>query len=103
MGETSTRPSECSIYIQSGATQVTGPLVGLVFANFDAFGPGDGVGECKMLGPAMVQRNKDIIDLIRGWLGVAQDGHKKYADLTASIKIKQRLVTTPMLALPDGK
>ena len=34
-----------------------------------------------MLGPAVVQRTKDIIDLIRGRLGVAQDGHKKYADL----------------------
>ena len=35
-----------------------------------------------MLRPAVVQRTKDIIDLIRGRLVVAQDGHKKYADLT---------------------
>ncbi|KAL8155200.1 hypothetical protein AgCh_000544 [Apium graveolens] len=42
----------------------------------------DKVVERKMLGPTVVQRTKNIIDLIRGRLGVAQDGHKKYADLT---------------------
>ena len=30
-----------------------------------------------MLGPAVVQRTKDMIDLIIGRLVVAQDGHKK--------------------------
>ena len=38
--------------------------------------------ERKMLGPAVVQRTRDIIDLIRGRLVVTQDGHKRYADLT---------------------
>ncbi|KAL8132909.1 hypothetical protein AgCh_008403 [Apium graveolens] len=42
----------------------------------------DEVVERKMLGPAVVQRTKDLIDLIRGRLVVAQDGHKKYVDLT---------------------
>ncbi|KAL8115059.1 hypothetical protein AgCh_021765 [Apium graveolens] len=35
----------------------------------------DEVVERKMLGPAVVQRTKDMIDLIRGRLVVAQDGH----------------------------
>ena len=39
-----------------------------------------------MLRPAVVQRTKDIIDLIRGRLVVAQDGHKKYVDLTRKDK-----------------
>ena len=39
-----------------------------------------------MLGPAVVQRTKDIIDLIRGRLVVAQDGHTKYVDLTRNDK-----------------
>ena len=42
----------------------------------------DEVVERKMLGPAVVQRTKDMIDLIRGRLVVAQDGHEKYVDLT---------------------
>ncbi|KAL8120389.1 hypothetical protein AgCh_017538 [Apium graveolens] len=46
----------------------------------------DEVEKRKMLGPAVVQRTKDIIDLIRGRLVVAQDGHKKYADLTRKDK-----------------
>ncbi|KAL8098761.1 hypothetical protein AgCh_031477 [Apium graveolens] len=37
----------------------------------------DEVVERKMLGPAVVQRTKDMIDLIRGRLVVAQDGHDK--------------------------
>ncbi|KAL8125740.1 hypothetical protein AgCh_013127 [Apium graveolens] len=41
----------------------------------------DEVGERKMLGPEVVQRTKDIVDLIRGRLVVAQDRQKKYADL----------------------
>ena len=39
-----------------------------------------------MLGPAVVQRTKDIIDLIRGRLVVTQDGHKRYVDLTRKDK-----------------
>ena len=39
-----------------------------------------------MLRPAVVQRTKDLIDLIRGRLVVAQDGHKRYADLTRKDK-----------------
>ncbi|KAL8155240.1 hypothetical protein AgCh_000566 [Apium graveolens] len=35
----------------------------------------DEVVERKMLGPTVVQRTKDMIDLIRGRLVVAQDGH----------------------------
>ncbi|KAL8103809.1 hypothetical protein AgCh_028130 [Apium graveolens] len=35
----------------------------------------DEVVERKILGPAVVQRTKDMIDLIRGRLVVAQDGH----------------------------
>ncbi|KAL8112575.1 hypothetical protein AgCh_020049 [Apium graveolens] len=35
----------------------------------------DEVVERKMLGSAVVQRTKDMIDLIRGRLVVAQDGH----------------------------
>ncbi|KAL8088233.1 hypothetical protein AgCh_038132 [Apium graveolens] len=46
----------------------------------------DEVVERKMLGPAVVQRTKDIIDLIRGRLVVVQDGHKKYVDLTRKDK-----------------
>ena len=46
----------------------------------------DEVVERKMLGPAVVQRTKDMIDLIRGRLVVAQDGHKKYVDLTRKDK-----------------
>ncbi|KAL8147828.1 hypothetical protein AgCh_005228 [Apium graveolens] len=42
--------------------------------------------EHKMLGPAVVQRTKDIIDLIRGQLVVARDGHKKYVDSTKNRK-----------------
>ncbi|KAL8091597.1 hypothetical protein AgCh_034012 [Apium graveolens] len=38
----------------------------------------DEVVERKMLGPAVVQRTKDMIDLIRGRLVVAQDGHDKH-------------------------
>ena len=41
----------------------------------------DEVGERKMLGPEVVQRTKDIVDLIRGRLVAAQDRQKKYADL----------------------
>ncbi|KAL8148297.1 hypothetical protein AgCh_005608 [Apium graveolens] len=37
----------------------------------------DEVIERKMLGPAVVQRTRDIIDLIRGRLVVTQDGHKR--------------------------
>ncbi|KAL8156595.1 hypothetical protein AgCh_001621 [Apium graveolens] len=37
----------------------------------------DEVVERKMLGPAVVQRTRDIIDLIRGRLVVTQDGHKR--------------------------
>ena len=44
------------------------------------------IAERKMLGPAVVQRTKDIIDLIRGRLVVAQGGHKKYVDLTRKDK-----------------
>ena len=39
-----------------------------------------------MLGPAVVQRTKDMIDLIRGRMVVAQDGHDKYVDLTRKDK-----------------
>ena len=39
-----------------------------------------------MLGPAVVQRTRDIIDLIRRRLVVTQDGHKRYADLTRKDK-----------------
>ncbi|KAL8103426.1 hypothetical protein AgCh_027848 [Apium graveolens] len=46
----------------------------------------DEVVERKMLGPAVVQRTKDMIDLIRGRLVVAQDGHDKYVDLTRKDK-----------------
>ncbi|KAL8098201.1 hypothetical protein AgCh_031097 [Apium graveolens] len=35
----------------------------------------DEVVERKMLGSAVVQRTKDMIDLIKGRLVVAQDGH----------------------------
>ena len=44
------------------------------------------IAERKMPGPAVIQRTKDIIDLIRGWLVVAQDGHKKYVNLTRKEK-----------------
>ncbi|KAL8098418.1 hypothetical protein AgCh_031250 [Apium graveolens] len=40
----------------------------------------DEVVERKMLGPVVVQKTKDIIDLI------SQDGHKKYVDLTRKDK-----------------
>ncbi|KAL8115368.1 hypothetical protein AgCh_022016 [Apium graveolens] len=46
----------------------------------------DEVVERKMLGPVVVQRTKDMIDLIRGRLVVAQDGHDKYVDLTRKDK-----------------
>ena len=39
-----------------------------------------------MLGPTVVQRTRDIIDLIRGRLVVTQDGHDKYVDLTRKDK-----------------
>ncbi|KAL8098809.1 hypothetical protein AgCh_031510 [Apium graveolens] len=46
----------------------------------------DEVGERKMLGPEVVQRTKDIVDLIRGRLVAAQDRQKKYADLARKDK-----------------
>ena len=39
-----------------------------------------------MLGPEVVQRTKDIVDLIRGRLVAAQDRQKKYADLARKDK-----------------
>ncbi|KAL8147818.1 hypothetical protein AgCh_005218 [Apium graveolens] len=46
----------------------------------------DEVGERKMLGHEVVQRTKDIVDLIRGWLVAAQDLLKKYANLARKDK-----------------
>ncbi|KAL8119914.1 hypothetical protein AgCh_017147 [Apium graveolens] len=46
----------------------------------------DEVRERKMLGPEVVQRTKDIVDLIRGRLVAAQDRQKKYADLARKDK-----------------
>ncbi|KAL8125673.1 hypothetical protein AgCh_013076 [Apium graveolens] len=46
----------------------------------------DEVGERKMLGPEVVQKTKDIVDLIRGRLVAAQDRQKKYADLARKDK-----------------
>ncbi|KAL8126334.1 hypothetical protein AgCh_013576 [Apium graveolens] len=46
----------------------------------------DEVVERKMLRPVVVQRTKDIIDLIRGRLVVAQDRNTKYVDLTRKDK-----------------
>ncbi|KAL8149110.1 hypothetical protein AgCh_006204 [Apium graveolens] len=41
----------------------------------------DEVGERKLLGPDLVQRTRDIVELIRGCLAAAQDRQRKYADL----------------------
>ncbi|KAL8155756.1 hypothetical protein AgCh_000967 [Apium graveolens] len=48
----------------------------------------DEVVERKMLGPAVVQRTKDMIDLIRGRLVVAQDGHDKKDEVRKEMKAK---------------
>ncbi|KAL8145993.1 hypothetical protein AgCh_003941 [Apium graveolens] len=50
----------------------------------------DEVVERKMLGPAVVQRTKDMIDLIRGRLVVAQDGHDKLPDSSRAIRNPSR-------------
>ncbi|KAL8091387.1 hypothetical protein AgCh_033846 [Apium graveolens] len=46
----------------------------------------DEVGERRMLGPEVVQRTKDIVDLIRGRLVAVHDRQKKYADLARKDK-----------------
>ena len=56
-----------------------------------------------MLGPAVVQRTKDIIDIIRGQPVVAQDGHKKYADLTRKEKEYYEIGDLVMLKVSLGK
>ncbi|KAL8115511.1 hypothetical protein AgCh_022130 [Apium graveolens] len=56
----------------------------------------DEVVERKMLGPAVVQRTKDIIDLIRRRLVVAQDGHKKKCNPDArQIRAYERIDMQP--------
>ena len=56
-----------------------------------------------MLGPAVVQRTRDIIDLIRGRLVVTQDGHKRYADLTRKDKEYYEIGDLVMLKVSLGK
>ncbi|XP_074323570.1 uncharacterized protein LOC141660483 [Apium graveolens] len=41
----------------------------------------DEVGERKLLGPDLVQRTRDIVQLVIGRLAAAQDRQRKYADL----------------------
>ncbi|KAL8134683.1 hypothetical protein AgCh_009638 [Apium graveolens] len=55
----------------------------------------DEVVKRKMLGPAVVQRTKDMIDLIRRRLVVAQDGHDKYVDLTRKDKGPSNVIGIP--------
>ncbi|KAL8099247.1 hypothetical protein AgCh_031782 [Apium graveolens] len=54
----------------------------------------DEVVERKMLGPAVVQRTKDMIDLIRGRLVVAQDGHDKIDEVRKERKAKSTICWT---------
>ncbi|KAL8146552.1 hypothetical protein AgCh_004327 [Apium graveolens] len=54
----------------------------------------DEVVERKMLGPAVVQKTKDMIDLIRGRLVVAQDGHDKIDEVRKERKAKTTICWT---------
>ncbi|KAL8119865.1 hypothetical protein AgCh_017108 [Apium graveolens] len=54
----------------------------------------DEVVERKMLRPAVVQRTKDMIDLIRGRLVVAQDGHDKIDEVRKERKAKSTICWT---------
>ncbi|XP_074376939.1 uncharacterized protein LOC141718451 [Apium graveolens] len=46
----------------------------------------DEVGERKLLGPDLVQRTRDVVELLRGRLAAAQDRQRKYADLARKNK-----------------
>ena len=60
------------------------------------------VGECKILGPELVQQTKEVVELIQRRLVAAQNRQRKYADQTRK-KMEYDVGETVLLKVPPWK